>query len=232
MHDPDLHQPVLARREREAGLTLIEVILTAAVMGSILVGTAQFAKLAADATQTTTETLTEMRFRAENVRELRDTLSRALVRQISPDGETTQFSLPVPLGQGGSFIDANGQMLFGTRGPEGPILDDSYILRFVSREILREPELGRDLNLDGDMNDSFELGQMEIATQSGIVVNTLQVPVIRPEGDPGGDINGDALPDPLVSIDGLTLTITLAYPNQAGYIAIWTSKVQVSATSV
>ncbi|MCU0726087.1 MAG: hypothetical protein MUE73_09905 [Planctomycetes bacterium] len=86
---------------------------------------------------------------------------------------------------------------------------DPVVISFRTARILAESALRTDLNRDGDLADEFALGGLDLSdgeharTFSGRPVALLGLPSFQ------GDLDGDAVDDPLFSFDGATVSVSL-----------------------
>ncbi|MBI4582585.1 MAG: hypothetical protein HY717_00935 [Planctomycetes bacterium] len=121
------------------------------------------------------------------------------------------FVVPVeqPTGTGGSdFVDADGDINWGAVEPTGPQLDltgdpHRVTLRAAVTGTVAEADARLDLNSDGDLGDSFQVGSLVLRTTGGL--ERILIPQRLIIGQVGGgifDIDGDGVVDPLVQLQG------------------------------
>jgi hypothetical protein len=90
-----------------------------------------------------------------------------------------------------------------------PWQEDTLTIRFRQTEILKESEVGRDLNWDDDIVDKFALGVLEIVEDETARPITRRAQVMLAMPDYEGDLNGDGLGDPLFTVDGRSVTVRI-----------------------
>jgi prepilin-type N-terminal cleavage/methylation domain-containing protein len=207
------------RREGAGGYTLVEmsvsmaIFVVLAVMGaSILVKTTRFC--------------TESIFRSDIMESgkigqerLFDQLFSAKVISLLPGGPagtpvlTVVVPVEVPIGGGlTDYLDTNGKVNWGAVEATGPILDLPGSPHQVTITVritgtVTEKDAGLDLNMDGDLLDSFQVGTLVMRTTGGeetvLVTGKL---VLGEIGKGAFDMDGDKVVDPLFAISGETFT--------------------------
>lgn len=220
------------REGHETGIALLEIMGALAITGGILLGAMRFSSAAADSSTIATRQLHELTKRGEELAELRATLSRCLVRVLPVNGTSVQYSVPLPVGVNGSFVDALGTRLFGAMDGGVPVQDGAYAIVFVPEEHRSEAQAGRDLNFDGDTADAFVIGHLRLTHDDGRPIRDLDLETFVNANDPAGDVDGDGIDDPIFSIDGLYLSVRTAYPNDTGWMVNLTKRFLVTATDV
>ena len=200
--------------KRDAGFSLLEVIIVTAVLAMVvaMIGTSVTSMATGAASQRrTTLTVRGARIAMERMAE---SLRSAAVN-FTGDG-TAEIAFQVPVDSDGDGVlsytpektapDINWGSGHVSTGGSG----QTKVYRFVKTEVFSEAERDIDLNGDGDVADAFNVGHIEEAYFETIAA---VVPVGRPivfspdivlqdQDDEMGDIDGDEVPDPMFSWDG------------------------------
>lgn len=120
-------------------------------------------------------------------------------------GDGTGFSFRVPTDPtgGNDYFDAGG-IRWGSEVNGNPNANGWSCLRFVARRQLTEAEANRDINQDGDQDDTFDVGQIELvrwdsANNGGnpTQVNLCPPIVLQEVCNYGGDLDADGFADPI-----------------------------------
>jgi hypothetical protein len=89
-------------------------------------------------------------------------------------------------------------------------------IRLVTDRTISEAAQDFDLNGDGDRNDRFDLGHLELDRPDGTKEPLTGAWLLQPALNHGGDLDGDGVPDPIFSTDTTqpqttaTLDVTVA----------------------
>ena len=120
------------------------------------------------------------------------------------DGTGFAYRVPVDLLGDGDYFDANGDIVWGARVRGAATASGFSILYFSPGAVVTEAARGLDLNLDGDQDDTFDLGRIRMRTWDGAAPDTeysdvaLCPPLLLQEQcTPGADLDGDGASDPL-----------------------------------
>ncbi len=120
------------------------------------------------------------------------------------DGSGFTFRVPVDPAGGGDFFDAFGQVRWGAEVAGAPRLTGRSALVFVPVATVSEAARGADLNADGDLDDTFDLGRIELrswdtADPGGApdVVGLCPPMILQEQCAWGSDLDGDGFEDPL-----------------------------------
>jgi prepilin-type N-terminal cleavage/methylation domain-containing protein len=212
---PPVPSPVASR---DQGFTFVEVMVS---LGLFALLTVMGASLLVRTTSFVTESVlrSDLMETAKIAQErVFDQLFSAKVMflGVSAGQPTLTVVLPLELPVGGGpaidFFDGNGQVNWGVVEPAGPQLDQvgsphRLTITVVPGSVLAEKDCGLDLNYDGDLLDSFQLGSLQAQTTAGpllsFVVNRL---VLSEVGRGAFDIDGDMAIDPLFQLGGETFT--------------------------
>lgn len=131
-------------------------------------------------------------------------------RTVFYRGDGTGFSYRTPTDPtgGSDFLDGD-DLRWGATVRGVPIADGWCALVYDAREEYVEARTGDDLNKDGDVNDTFDVGQIRRRTWStdapatpGDDVGLSPTCVLQERGRPGADLDGDGLQDPMFLWDG------------------------------
>lgn len=192
------------------GFTIIELTIVLAilapVLGIVLSGLSTVVVTSVDAT-VQVEAQTRVIF---TTKKLRKDLTRAQIESITPDGLSITFKHPLDLTGTGSLVDPAGNVQWGAVEATGPDVASSYTFSFVQDATVQEATLQKDLNGDGDMTDTFQLGHLQRSTTLGQAQSISASVYMVDAANPTGDLDGDGLPDPLFSWNiGDPVTINL-----------------------
>lgn len=193
-------------RNPRAGLTLLEVIIVAAVMLSLVL-------IAGGMIISTTREVSihiaaeEARSEADRVLDrLAGELSGARVVGTSADGSWITYQVPVDLDNSGTVLDANGDVEWGSIGPAGVPVPGGTMLRFTAIDALNEGALNLDVNGDNDKWDDFVVGRIERVYPDASVVPEAGRYIIQ-TSVLGGDVDDDAMVDPIFVLDGTRVRV-------------------------
>jgi hypothetical protein len=137
---------------------------------------------------------------------------RALTRNgpvfYAGDGTGVAFQVPVRLGAGAGFFDAEGQATFGA------VIDGAASARgvcafcFEAAGSAQEALLALDINRDGDLEDRFDLGHLRMtlwdsADPDSAPIDAVVSPdfILQESEAYGSDLDNDGLTDPLFLLD-------------------------------
>jgi len=196
-----------------AGFSLLEVVIAVGILSLIMLGVALALKGTGDVVAVGA-TQNEMERTSQNALdrmalELRDSAARVIT--VAANGSAIQFQVPVDLDGNGTVLDRNGAVEFGFLAGAAPS-KGTITYRFVQNLIQGRPEVldervaGLKLNDDADRCDRFARGCVVRVTQAagGAEVTGPALTgrwLVQPEGDWGGDINGDGAADPIFKLD-------------------------------
>lgn len=201
------------RRGDEAGFTVIEVVYSAAALAIVWAIATTTLSSALDVTWKGNKRLSVQRQELALSRRLRDELRVANVTDVAADGLSITYQHALDLSGSGSLVDPSGVIMWGANEQNGPIVGNSYTIRFVQSATILESGPGVDLNSDGDFADTFRLGHLERVTSQGRVRRLSGPVVLIDASDPQADLDNDGQPDPLFAWqegDPVTLrTLTL-----------------------
>ncbi len=190
---------------RSAGLTLVELAITMATGSVVVAATIALFLGATQAGQAVTTSIHGVGDWAEGLHAFRVEMGQAKILGVSPDGAAVTYSVPVPATPGGGLVDSTGEITWGARDSTGEHVGGHYVLSFVLDDVVSEQEVGADFNGDGDILDVFEVGHIGKTTDTGETQSFPRMKIVLQQGDHGGDLDGDGVPDPVfaVSSDGL-----------------------------
>ena len=119
------------------------------------------------------------------------------------DGTGFSYRLPTDPAGGTDYFDANG-VRWGATVSGSPSLDGWAAIYWQPVKKVTELELGRDVNQDGDREDTFQLGRLKQASWDAFSNGTdptivgLSPPIVLQEDcNHGGDLNFDGFDDPM-----------------------------------
>lgn len=122
---------------------------------------------------------------------------------VAFQGDGTGFVFRDLVDTGGSGSTAD-RIRWGAMVEGRSNVDGWSCIEFEPVALIRERDRSSDLNGDGDLDDSFDLGHLQLRHWSsldpagGVRGRSLGRPMILQEVDrPGGDMNGDGLEDPI-----------------------------------
>jgi hypothetical protein len=204
------------RTDRRQGLSILELGVSLAV----------FSVVAAASTpiiSNITSFYTDSIFRS-NVMEsskiaqesLIDELTSAKVLSIDSTGTypVLTYVVPVLMTSGGvtDYIDSKGNVNWGCVESSGPAVDATgaphrLTLSVIPTTVIKEKDVGLDINNDGDLLDQFQLGSLAITTTDGTqrILNTGRL-VVREIGKTAFDMDKDGVADPLFQVRGEPFT--------------------------
>ena len=187
--------------DRTRGMTLLELLLSIAVFAAI-VAVAYPAFIGANNTVATSTTRDQMERKGDMLLdEVNQFLRSGRVVAVA-DAPNPPAVTVVRVRRDVAIED-----LAGNGG--APWGADQETLRFRPVRTLDEADLNEDLNGDGDRNDRFALGRLEIedATRLRSLSDTGLVMLGLPDYE--GDLDGDGLPDPLFVVTARSVDIRL-----------------------
>jgi len=223
----------LPARSARRGMTLLELIIAVSILAALF--GAVFAAINQMMRGMSSE-ITSSALNQETSRGLERMMERLRSSKFTPPGGTTppvadplpdagaqnyEYFVPVDWDNDGDTVDDNLAVDWGQEGPRGVTLDAVTNLRFVKTATYDEKTQKFDLNRDGDMNDSFDIGHLEEALYSTTKVtgNPTFVRPITPDiviqvaGQTVGDINSDGNDDPIFQFDSGKLKVKLFVTN-------------------
>lgn len=187
----------LDRRDR--GFTFVEMMVVTGTLGilSVMIATGlqqgqQFARTEMSLTAV------DSKF-AESIDKVRRQIAVARVDNPILDGTRVRIQVPVDHDADGVLYDSTGDVTFGYSVAGTPTLGAAAWYTFVVDQVVTETTLLLDANADGDQEDSFELGHLELQTPGASTPITGSW-ILQNAGDPGGDIDGDGTVDPIFSL--------------------------------
>ncbi|MBN1808095.1 MAG: prepilin-type N-terminal cleavage/methylation domain-containing protein [Planctomycetes bacterium] len=197
----------------EAGFTLLEVLVSMAIMALVVVGI-YGAISTASRTYYLNANMTYLENAAGMVQEnVMEELAYATPLATDTGGLGVTFWTPVDADGMNGSLDKLGEIEWGYDGDLGY----SRRIRFIKEDLLDEHELKRDINRNNYPYDRFYVGRLvaETLDENGVRVGGREsigprvVLVSYPY--PGGDVDGDGEDDPIFarySSDGKTLSAT------------------------
>lgn len=201
----------------DKGFTLMEVIIAVAIISVIMMTAISAMKMAGDTLAA--DIMDNMVYSSiEQVAgELCEEMQYAPGSSISVsnDGSWVNFQVPVDLDGDGTVYPAGDTSQPVELGVihGGVPSSGSTTYRFVSTGSVSEAALSMDLNGNGNMSDSFEVGYMEKVMSDTVSAWSIQMRrgngFVQPKGALGGDIDGDGQPDPVFAVSGNTVTVNL-----------------------
>lgn len=202
-------------RPRQRGLTLIEFVVSLTVL-SVLMAVAVAGVLSAGSSEALTERgsrHTKNRLQLSTL--LRRTLGQAKATALNVEGDSFTFCLPVTDAVG-AHVDAAGSPLWGISDSQGDHVGGSCTIDFVVQRVLVEAIEERDINDDGDMQDSFDEGVLRRTTDTGEELPMPTPRLVQVTGDHGADVDGDGEDDRIFSLEtngALTLKMVFIAAN-------------------
>jgi len=138
-------------------------------------------------------------------------------------GDGTGFCYQVPIDLTGSnppnYLVGDdvqwGALVQGANGPPYPTTDGWHALVFDPVRVIQEATTGDDINLDGDTDDTFDVGQIRRLTWDATAPNNLTDVglgprvVLQERCNWGGDLDGDGFDDPLFLWDQSRQELTI-----------------------
>ena len=127
-------------------------------------------------------------------------------------GEGSGFSFRVPTDPAGGddFFDGI-EVRWGATVSGTPLPTGRLAIHYVPDSQITEAELARDLNADGDQEDTFDLGRLRVRTwdtrDAGAASSEYQLRgsgVLQEACNHGGDLDGDGFEDPMFLFNELT----------------------------
>jgi prepilin-type N-terminal cleavage/methylation domain-containing protein len=193
---------------RESGLTLVEVLIASAIV-VIIVGLAYPGFKTANDTMATSSRQDRLERQGDRaLRLLTEELRSGWITGLTAAGQPPAVTIRSVQGEVDlADLEADGDVPWETA---------EKTIRFTQVDTLTEEDAGTDVNRDGDLSDSFALGALErVETVDGEPVVTRitgpssQVVLALPSF--AGDLNGDGVGDPLFSVDGRVLDISVRH---------------------
>ena len=204
---------MMERHSSERGFTLMEVMIALTIMSVIMMTALTAMKMAGDSLAA--DSLDNVAYsNVETVTaEVCEELQLAPSPSVPGDGSWINFQVPVDLdGDGTVFASGDTDLLELGISLGGMPRNGSITYRFVRDDSVSEAVLGRDVNRNNAV-DEFDVGH---------ILKTLSDPLsgwsmtqkrgrgfIQLKGNYGGDIDGDGQGDPIFSVSGDTVTISL-----------------------
>ena len=193
---------------RETGLTLIEIAIGVVLM-LIILSVAYPGFIVANDTISTTSQRARLQEAGEKVvTEIVDQIRLGQLTEIGSEG-TPPYAVVHPPRTGIALdeITASGAV---------PWKDDTIRIQYRPTGKVAEEEVRTDLNGDGDTDDDFALGVVEVMTAKGTRPITRRGRVLL--GLPGyeGDVDGDGESDPMFKVTGrqLDLELTIVFRDE------------------
>lgn len=193
-------------------MMIVLVILTVVFSAAFMVQ-ARVSKASAQITNGTTA----LRASLDALNALRQDLSQARIEAVALNGSSVTFSLPVfdPLTK--SCLDASGNVVWGINDGNGPKVGGNCTISFTPLKKRFESQEKLDLNGDGDQSDVFEEGRLVKKASTGTLMAMPKITLLLPYGNYGGDVDSDAVSDPIFAIAGThQLALRMARPREAG----------------
>ena len=176
------------------GFTILEAMISTAVVGVLMVGFIQIL--------TTGTMLQRNEFSETNVESSIRNSMENLVFEIQEAryggltfagtirydyGDSFTYSVPMKDVDGRPVLDANGAFQFGTGYPGAFTVGATYTIVFIagtrSEDTIKESVLGQDVNGDGDIDDTFEVGTLrQTCSDNTAYLRTLGGLVVRDTG--------------------------------------------------
>lgn len=184
-------------RRTQNGFTVLEMAVVLAILAPVL-GIA-FSGMTSVMT-TSAVAATEVGAQRQIIfttKRLRDDFRKCQVTAVAPTGLSITYQHPVDPAGTGLAIDAMGGIVWGAKEAAGPVAGASYTVSFVQDGLVQEMVLQTDLNGDGDMVDSYQVGHLQRTTTGGTLVDVSPSVFLVDAFTPTGDLNGDGQPDPL-----------------------------------
>lgn len=194
----------------DPGVTLVEVIISAAILSAILAALFGFMSTYVDAVSYSERTSTLLNTTTRAIERLASVLAGAGVT-LTREGKDLLYQEPV----GPIVQDLNGDghldVVWGARYGSSELIGGAKVVRFVATAQFSEAARNIDLNGDGDTSDVFDMGHLEELVYASL--DTTDQPlgpsiaitpdtVLQLSGDEGGDLNGDGVADPIFSFLG------------------------------
>lgn len=182
-------------------MSLIELIM-AVVIASVLLGVALlFVRSIGSASKSIGMSLESGRTSIDFMAALRKELNTCRVEALSDDGSTLTYSLPIHDPDIGSSVDRNGEVIWQLTDEEGLTVRRLFTLEFVVTRLLKESSIRKDVNRDGDMEDTFDVGYLTATSETDGDRPLPRLYIVLRNGGHGGDVTGDGVQDPLFSVD-------------------------------
>lgn len=186
-----------AIHRRTGGFTLLELMITAAVMGMvIMIVTA--AMVNAMRTYSPNVTITNLEAAAGSVAErLTEELTHAMAINVNADGTEVTFSLPVDGDGSGTPLDKDSNIELGYGNTAG----DRRRVRYVVHQTIDESIIGHDINNNGTTNDRYFSGRLVVDTLDSAGISLGNETAISPAfvlataPAAGLDVDGDGSED-------------------------------------
>lgn len=183
------------------GFSLVELVVVTAVMGVLsVIVTAGLDRTQDFATSEMSRTAATVRS-SSALEKMRRELTVARVDAPVASGTRVRFMLPIDVDGDGLVYDKAGEITWGY-GIDGVAQANAAAwYSFVADQVITEAQVALDLNRDGDQADTFDVGHIEQQLPDGRNVRLTGSWVLQPLGNPGGDLDNDAVPDPLFEVE-------------------------------
>lgn len=218
----------------EKGLTLVEVMIATSIM-SVIMMSIMMALVQGNDQVAYELPRDELEQGASAVLERLELILRNAryfgASPVSADGTAVTFQVLVE-DVNGDVVDANfnpvwgvvkglGTRIYNQAGVQilGSAVGGTGTISYVKRRdargdvVLSEPLLQANINVNTevqrDMTDVFDLGDLVFSTNDGWSMNLGNGWILQPRGTPGGDIDGDGAPDPIFRRTGDQIEVRL-----------------------
>lgn len=199
----------------EAGFTFLEAIIVVVIFSALVVSIYETVSVGQSAS-------TELTGRAQfesNARESAQRLQREFYRarvvslEAPPAAPAITYQLPVDPDGDGDYTDEFEQIEWGSPEPGVDQLGGQVRIEWRVGLQVSESADEADYNLDGDRTDAFQIGRLVRVSAGGqeLVIGPGALMASAP--NPGGDLTGDAVADPLFAWDGSILAIDMYFLN-------------------
>lgn len=184
---------------RVRGFTFVEMMIVTGTLGVLSVMIATGLQQGQEFARTEMSLTTVDSTFAESIDKVRRQIAIARVDPPILDGTRVRIQVPVDHDFDGVLYNSTGDVTFGYAVGGVPTIGAAAWYSFVVDEVVTEGALLLDANGDGDQDDSFELGHLELQTPGANIVVTGSW-ILQNAGDPGGDVDGDGFVDPIFSL--------------------------------
>jgi hypothetical protein len=184
--------------DRRAGMTVVEMVVAVAIFCSI-VATAIHPTI--DASAGTEIVRADLFVRVDDaLQAVADDIERGDLDPPTAQGDTLAYQVPIDPDGDGSYLDADGAVQFGMKKNGVSVIGQRATFKFVADRVLSEATLKFDLNGDGDLKDKFDQGHLVRVLPDGKTEQISGSWILQPNGNHGGDLDGDGVADPIFSI--------------------------------
>lgn len=188
------------RANAQRAFSLVELMIVSGVLGILSVmiaaGLQQGQEFASSEMSVTTS---EMKV-ALAIDKVRSRLAVARVDEPVADGNRIRFMVPIDHDGDGLSYDQSGNVTFGYDVGGVPTIGAAAWFQFAFDRTITEQEMALDANGDGDLDDAFELGHVELLRPGGGAIPITGSWLLQEAGNPGGDFDGDLAPDPMFDL--------------------------------